>query len=201
MIKQIIIIVLSLCLSTVHFGCRHSDPTNDNNLPSDQESVQEGDSQESELTDVDNDNGIPGAINTDRVLDDTADWAEYADGISRTEAQINLNPWFDTDDVNEIVIGYRSISLEDGSIIGYVKFKGIVVTSDGSVENGEESYDLIVGRISDIAESMNLVSYTELWAHHMYFIISNPEGKERLIGYLIKSHEGYTIDMAMMGNK
>lgn len=200
MVKGSVIIVLILCLTTVLSGCSVPDPVENSDTPPAQAPVKEI-SQGSENDQVDIDDSIPGTNTEESVINGIADWADYADGISIADTPINIDKWFETEQVKEIVNEYKSITLEDGSIIGYViaKFRWAGMENNVIID-GNEEYDYMVGIITEIAASLALETYTELWDTSMLFIISRPEKIDKLIEYKTFFMQGFTADVAKMQN-
>ena len=161
-------------------------PTINNNHPPTQDISEGGNSPDTDGADSQDDddssNDIPGNISKDRVIDSVADWAKYKDGILRADTQTNLDKWFSSSEVEK----YRSITLEDGTIIGYANL------IEGNDIEKEENLTQIV---SEIAKSMELESHTV----HVFFIISDSGNLENYIGFLTSSREGYTADIYLQG--
>jgi len=134
---------------------------------------------------------IPGNVGADTVIESVADYAEFELNIFRADTQINLDPWLVADELKGFVKEYRSITLKDGTIIGYVIFeKDLLINNDEFAENSKEKLDYLVDTISEIAMSMNRESHTEYGIRRMFFIISDPGEITVFIGYLTNSTTG-----------
>ena len=141
------------------------------------------------------DKNYPGYFEPVTLIDVVADWTKKKDGISRAGIPIDLGLWFETDEAKENIKYNRTISLEDGSVLGYaeyVKPQSIkFVEYEGDVAYGDET-DFAVNLTSRIAESMGLSYYTFSGINYMYFIIS--KNTERLSAYLANSISGERPD-------
>jgi len=201
MLKTALIAAMVICISITQFGCSRSVASENYSIPPVQDTIQE--EEDIEMDDNNNRNKYddennateedhyPGYFNPATLIDIVADWAEIEDGISITDNPVDLNAWFETDAAKENIAFYRSITLEDGSILGYAEY-----VKPQSVELDDRGWQVIVGDESDftydlvdkIAESMNLPSSADSFINYIYFIISNNE--EKLDSYLSNSLEG-----------
>ena len=180
MAKTALIAAIVICICIAQFGCGQPVTNEDDGIPSEQDT----DTKQKE-------DHYPGYFNPANLIDIVADWAEIEDGISRADNPVDLSVWFETDEAKENIAFYRSITLEDGSILGYAEY-----VKPQSVELDDRGWQIIVGDESDfaydlvekIAESMDLPSCADSFINYIYFIISNNE--ERLSAYLSNSLEG-----------
>ena len=134
----------------------------------------------------------PGYINAKGMIRSIANWTLHEDGIRRADIPINLDKWLLTEETKEMIVGYRSITLEDDTIIGYVRFISVETEYLGSVENKDAKYEYITGVLSEIAKCMNFSSYTSSGEPNMYFIITKPKNQKRLQSYFLSSSKGNT---------